>query len=58
MKVYKMGPKGCAQHIEKDPQILFECWVNEHAEVGDVYEVTIMEITEEEWKALPEYMGP
>jgi hypothetical protein len=58
MRVYKMGPKDAAQHIEKDPSLIVECWLNDDAQVGDVYEVTIMEMSEEEWSKLPEYDGP
>ncbi len=58
MRVYKMGPQGMSQHIEKDPKILFDCWVNDDAEIGDVFEITIMEMSEEDWAMLPEYDGP
>ena len=58
MRVYKMGPKDGNKHIEKDPSVVLECWLNEDAEVGDVIEVTVMEMSEEEWEKLPEYDGP
>jgi len=58
MIVYKMGPKGFNQHIEKDPTKVVECWLNDDAMPGDIIEVEVMEMTENEYESLPEYMGP
>ena len=56
MKVYKMGPSGLNKCIEEDPKaIMF--WLDE-AEVGDKFEIEVLEMTREEYKSLPEYMGP
>ena len=57
MRVYKMGPKGLNQCIEEDPLMILE-WINNDADIGEVIEITIMEMSKEEYDKLPEYMGP
>ena len=57
MRVYKIGPQGFNQAIETDPETAVMGWLTD-AEVGDVIEITVMEMTEKEYKALPEYDGP
>lgn len=58
MRVYKMGPQGLNQHIEKDPSIALDLYLDNYAEVGDVIEITVMEMSQEEFENLPEYDGP
>jgi hypothetical protein len=56
MKVYKMGPMGFNKCIEKDYKAIL-CWLEE-AEVGDGFTIEVLEMTEKEYNALPEYWGP
>jgi len=56
MKVYKMGPSGLNKCIEKDPKAIM-LWLDE-CEVGDAFFIEVLEMTETEYNALPEYMGP
>lgn len=57
MKVYKIGPRGFNKAIEKDPALAVEGWLSD-ADVGDVIEITVMEMSEEKYNKLPEYDGP
>ena len=56
MKAYKMGPSGLNTCIEKDPKAIM-LWLDE-CEVGDKFEIEVLEMSEEEYEALPEYAGP
>ena len=56
MKVYRMGPAGFNKCTEKDPKAILH-WLEE-AEVGERFIVDVLEMTEEEYDALPEYTGP
>jgi len=57
MKVYKITPlpdfNPCTEKDIKDLMI----WLEE-SEPGDSFKVDVLEMTEEEYAALPEYMGP
>jgi hypothetical protein len=58
MRVYKMGPKGMNQCIEKNPSLVVDYWLNEDTPTGETIEVTVLEMSEEEYNNLPEYAGP
>lgn len=56
MRVFKIAPKGLNYCCEKDFEHL-KVWFDE-AEIGEEFEVQVLEMTEIEYNALPEYMGP
>ena len=57
MKVYRITPEPHFNPcIEKDIKSI-EVWLEE-AEVGDKFTIDILEMAEEEYDSLPEYMGP
>lgn len=57
MKVYQVTPdKDLCPCTEKDPKAVL-VWLEE-SEIGAVTTIDVMEMTEEEYNALPEYMGP
>lgn len=57
MKVFKVWPgEGLNPCIEKEINACF-VWLEE-SEPGDVIKIEVLEITESEYDALPEYMGP
>ena len=55
MKVYKVTPWGCNSCIEKRPEDVAE--VLREAEEGETIFINVIEMTEEEYEALPESMG-
>jgi len=56
MKVYRVSPRGYNPFYEKDAGAIIE-WI-EYLEIGDGLIITVKEMTEGEYKALPEYQGP
>jgi hypothetical protein len=57
MIVYKVTPgKDLNPCIEKDPSATL-IWLEE-SQPGDVITIEVKEMTEAEFEALPEYMGP
>lgn len=57
MRVYEINPGTGLNHCtEKDPSMVL-VWLEE-ASVGDVVCVRVKEMTESEYAALPEYVGP
>ena len=57
MNVFKVWPgEGLNPCIEKDPSACLT-WLEE-AEPGDTVKIEVLEMTEAEYDALPEYMGP
>jgi hypothetical protein len=57
MKVYNISPgKGCNKCCEKDPKNAL-IWLEE-AEPGETITIDVMEMSEEDFNSLPEYMGP
>jgi hypothetical protein len=56
VKVYKIKPHGLAPCCEIDVRAI-GVWFTD-AQPGDKFEIEILEMTYEEYKALPEYMGP
>ncbi len=57
MIVYKTYPdKDCSPCIEKSPQAVM-IWLQE-AQPGETITVEVMEMSEDEYNSLPEYMGP
>ncbi len=57
MKVYKVTPgPGLNPCIEKDPNAML-VWLEE-SEPGEVITVEVLEMTQAEFEALPEYEGP
>lgn len=57
MKVFKVWPgEGLNPCIEKDPSACLT-WLEE-SEQGEIIKIEVLEMTEAEYDALPEYMGP
>jgi hypothetical protein len=57
MKVFKVWPSvDLNPCIEKDPSACM-VWLEE-SEPGDVIKIEVLEMTEAEYDALPEYTGP
>ena len=57
MKIFKVCPSvGLNPCIEKDPSACL-AWLEE-SEPGDVIKIEVLEMTEAEYDALPEYTGP
>ena len=57
MNVFKVWPgEGLNPCIEKDPSACLT-WLEE-SEPGDTVKIEVLEMTEAEYDALPEYMGP
>ena len=56
MRVYKIMPVHCNPCCEKDLEDV-KVWLKE-APVGESIMIRVLEMTEEEYKNLPEYMGP
>lgn len=61
MRVYKVTPgEGNNSYVESDLRIVAEQlpdWLID-IELGEKVTVDVLEMSEEEYKALPEYMGP
>ena len=56
MKVYRIKPGDLNACTERDPKALLVWFAD--AEPGDSFTVDVSEMTEAEYDALPEYMGP
>ena len=57
MKVFKVWPgEGLNPCIEKDPSACLT-WLEE-SESGEIIKIEVLEMTEAEYEALPEYVGP
>ena len=57
MKIFKVWPGGGLNPcVEKDPSACMT-WLEE-SEQGDVIKIEVLEMTESEYEALQEYMGP
>lgn len=57
IKVYKITPgEGLNPCCEKDPQMVLQ-WLEE-AEVGDKIKIEVLLMTQDVYRALPEYAGP
>jgi len=56
MKVYKIRPDGGNPCCESDIEAL-KVWFEE-SQVGDNFIIHVLEMTEDEYMNLPEYMGP
>ena len=57
MRVFKVTPgKDLCPCTEKDPSAVL-VWLEE-SEPGTTITIEVMEMTEEEYNTLPEYMGP
>ena len=60
MKAYQLGPQDCNHWTEKDidtalgqlKDFIMDC------EIGEIFELKIIEMTEDEYRAMPEYTGP
>ena len=55
MRIYKVTVQGlglCCKNCIEDIKVLFE-----EANIGEIFEVQVLEMTKEEYDALPEFMG-
>lgn len=57
MRVYKITPgEGTCPYIEPNPAVIVD-WLTD-AELGEKITVDVLEMSEKEYKGLPEYTGP
>lgn len=55
VRIYKVTVQGlglCCKNCIEDIKVLFE-----EANIGEIFEVQVLEMTKEEYDALPEFMG-
>ena len=57
MKVYKIRPYGLNGCCSEDNFEALKEWFDA-AEIGEKFEVQVLEMTEDEYNALPEFTGP
>ena len=61
MKVYEITPcKNCSPYVDPTIKATIEglkSWLDE-APVGDVITIRVLQMTSDEYRALPEYEGP